>query len=63
MSKLEGKFALISGGNSGIGPATAKQFVTKRAYALITGRPDTELAHACRYNRIASSDHLGSILR
>ena len=48
MAKLEGKIALITGGNSGIGLATAKQFVNEGAYVFITGRRDTELAAAVR---------------
>jgi NAD(P)-dependent dehydrogenase (short-subunit alcohol dehydrogenase family) len=44
--KLEGKIALITGGNSGIGLATAKQFVNEGAYVFITGRREAELAAA-----------------
>ena len=45
-AKLEGKVALITGGNSGIGLATAKQFVNEGAYVFITGRREAELAAA-----------------
>jgi NAD(P)-dependent dehydrogenase (short-subunit alcohol dehydrogenase family) len=48
MGKLEGKIALITGGNSGIGLATAKQFVNEGAYVFITGRRDSELAIAAK---------------
>jgi NAD(P)-dependent dehydrogenase (short-subunit alcohol dehydrogenase family) len=48
MSKLEGKIALITGGNSGIGLATAKQFVNEGAYVFITGRREPELAAAVK---------------
>ena len=48
MSKLEGKIALVTGGNGGIGLATAKRFVNEGAYVFITGRRDTELAAAVR---------------
>ena len=46
MGKLEGKIALITGGNSGIGLATAKRFVNEGAYVFITGRREPELAAA-----------------
>jgi NAD(P)-dependent dehydrogenase (short-subunit alcohol dehydrogenase family) len=46
MSKLEGKVAVITGGNSGIGLATAQQFVSDGAYVFITGRCQSELDSA-----------------
>jgi NAD(P)-dependent dehydrogenase (short-subunit alcohol dehydrogenase family) len=38
MGKLEGKVAVIKGGNSGIGLATAHRFVADGASVFITGR-------------------------
>src|SRR6202163_207209 len=46
MGKLAGKIALVSGASSGIGLATAKEFVKEGAYVFITGRRDSELAAA-----------------
>jgi NAD(P)-dependent dehydrogenase (short-subunit alcohol dehydrogenase family) len=48
MGKLDGKTALITGGNSGIGLATAKRFVNEGAYVFITGRREAELARAIK---------------
>jgi NAD(P)-dependent dehydrogenase (short-subunit alcohol dehydrogenase family) len=48
MNKLEGRIALVTGGNSGIGLATAKRFVNEGAYVFITGRRDPELAAAIK---------------
>ena len=46
--KLEGKVAVITGGSSGIGLATAKRFVAEGAYVFITGRRDSELSRAVK---------------
>ena len=48
VGKLEGKIALITGGNSGIGLATAKQFVNEGARVFITGRREPELTAAVK---------------
>jgi NAD(P)-dependent dehydrogenase (short-subunit alcohol dehydrogenase family) len=48
MGKLERKTALVTGANSGIGLATAKQFVNEGAYVFVTGRRDPELATAVK---------------
>ncbi len=48
MGKLDGKIGLVTGGNSGIGLATAKQFVNEGAYVFITGRREPELAAAVK---------------
>jgi NAD(P)-dependent dehydrogenase (short-subunit alcohol dehydrogenase family) len=44
--KLTGKVAVVTGGSSGIGLATAKRFVEEGAYVFITGRRQSELDRA-----------------
>ena len=48
MPKLSGKVAVITGGSSGIGLATAQEFVKEGAYVYITGRRERELTAAVR---------------
>ena len=46
--KLEGKVAVVTGGNSGIGLATAQRFVAEGAFVFITGRRQAELDKAAK---------------
>src|SRR6185295_7062721 len=46
MSRLQNKTALITGGNSGIGFATAKEFLEQGARVIITGRNQASLDEA-----------------
>ena len=48
MNKLQGKTAVITGGTTGIGLATAKLFVSEGAYVFITGRRQKELDEAVK---------------
>jgi NAD(P)-dependent dehydrogenase (short-subunit alcohol dehydrogenase family) len=45
---LKGKLPSVTGGSSGIGLATAKEFVNQGAYVFITGRREAELARAAK---------------
>src|SRR5260370_34048038 len=41
--KLDGKVAVITGGNSGMGLATARRFVAEGAHVVITGRRQEQI--------------------
>ena len=48
MGKLEGKVAVVTGGSSGLAPASAKRFVEEGAYVFITGRRQAVLDEAVK---------------
>lgn len=48
MGRLAGKYTLITGGTSGIGLATAQEFIAEGAHVAVTGRNPDTLAEAQR---------------
>jgi NAD(P)-dependent dehydrogenase (short-subunit alcohol dehydrogenase family) len=75
MSKHQGKIAVITGGASGIGLATAQRLVAEGAYVFITGRRAVELDAAAKaigknvtpvqgdVSRLAELDHLYAVVK
>jgi len=67
MSRLQNKTALITGGNSGIGFATAKEFIQQGATVIITGRNQSALDEAKQalgnkvYTILSNSSSMGDI--
>jgi NAD(P)-dependent dehydrogenase (short-subunit alcohol dehydrogenase family) len=49
MALLPDKIAVITGGNRGIGPATAKRFVNEDVHVFITEHRQAELESTCQW--------------
>ena len=63
MKTLEGKVAVITGGSSGIGLATAKRFVDEGAHVVITGRREKELKEAATFLKRSVTTVVGDVSR
>ena len=61
--KLAGKVAVITGGSSGIGLATAKRFVEEGAHVVITGRREKELKEAADFIKRNITTVVGDVSR
>jgi NAD(P)-dependent dehydrogenase (short-subunit alcohol dehydrogenase family) len=59
VKKLEGKVAVITGGSSGMGLATAQRFVDEGAYVFITGRRQNEVDSAVK--QIGKNNNMAQI--
>jgi hypothetical protein len=60
---LAGKIAVITGGSSGIGLATARRFVEEGAHVVITGRREKELKEAAAFIRKNVTTVVGDVSR
>src|SRR6201996_4973121 len=63
MKNLEGKVAVITGGSSGIGLATARRFVAEGAHVVITGRREKVLREAAASIRTNVTTVVGDVSR
>src|SRR6201986_3628673 len=63
MKRLEGKVAVITGGSSGIGLATARRFVDEGAHVVITGRREEELKAAADSIRTSVTTVVSDVAR
>jgi NAD(P)-dependent dehydrogenase (short-subunit alcohol dehydrogenase family) len=61
--ELAGKIAVITGGSSGIGLATAKRFVEEGAHVVITGRREKELKEAAAFIKTNVTTVVGDVSR
>src|SRR5471030_2799253 len=61
--KLAGKIAVVTGGSSGIGLATAKRFVEEGAHVVITGRREKELKDAAAFIKRNVTTVVGDVSR
>jgi NAD(P)-dependent dehydrogenase (short-subunit alcohol dehydrogenase family) len=59
MNRLEGKVAVVTGGNAGIGEAIAKRFADEGASIVITGRRQQEVDRVASVIRLNKSKVLG----
>lgn len=58
MGRLEGKVAIITGGNSGVGAATAEKFAAEGAKVVITARREAQLLEVADKIRAAGGEVL-----